>query len=256
MEVEAAWHGYRPKTSRGGRRRKEIRWALRDVTFSVAAGEMFGIIGRNGSGKSTMLQCIAGVLRPVRGKVTTSGRSSMLVDLTAGFHRELTGRENVTVAGALNGLGRGELRDRYERMVEFAQLTEDVMNAPLRTYSSGMMLRLGFSILVHTDPSVLLVDEVLAVGDEEFQKACLARIDYLRERGCGVVVVSHNLDLIRERCDRAGLLADGEMLFQGESSEAVSAYHDLTGGRPDQQDLSPAALFAGGPRIRKRRRSL
>jgi lipopolysaccharide transport system ATP-binding protein len=255
-QVKNLWQAYHAK-SRWGRRKGEMLWALRDVSFSANGGEMVGIIGRNGSGKTTLLQSVAGVLIPTKGSVQVDGRVASLVDLTAGVHRDLTGHENVLIGGVLLGLSRADVRDRYEKIIAFAELSEWMLESPLFTYSAGMILRLGFALVVHTEPSVLLVDEVLAVGDEAFQKKCVARIEELRGAGSTVVMVSHDLPLIEERCDRAALLDEGELKFLGDPQEAVHRYRELTGGRPETPDLSEQAvhgLLQRGRRSRRPRR--
>ncbi len=202
-------------------------WALRDIDLEVAAGEALGVIGHNGSGKTTLLQLVAGVFRATEGEVMTRGRVSSLVELQAGATRDLSGRENLLIQGVLLGMTRAELRSRHDEIVAFTGLTDAELDAPVRTYSAGMTLRLGFSIVVHTDPDVLLVDEVLAVGDETFQEHCIARVDELREQGCAVMLVSHDLDLVRKECDRVVVLSHGRLAFTGDTDHAIDHYHAL-----------------------------
>ena len=250
IDVEGLWDGFRPKNRRGWRR-PDYRWALRDVSFSVLPGEMLGIVGPNGSGKSTLLQCLAGVYRPRRGRVHVRAPVSSLVELSAGFSRELTGRENIMVAGVLNGLTMAQLVDRYDDITAFAGLPPEVLDSPLRTYSAGMGLRIGFSVSVHTDPAVLLVDEVLAVGDESYQQACLGRVADLRAAGCAVVLVSHDLDLVERHCDRVGVLDRGELRHLGPAGEAVDAYRRLVRDEAPWAD-ERGSLWAGpGPVSRR-----
>jgi lipopolysaccharide transport system ATP-binding protein len=232
IEIEGLWDGFRPKSRRGWRR-GEYRWALRDISLAVEPGEMLGIVGPNGSGKSTLLHCLSGVYRPRRGRVDVRSPVSSLVELSAGFSRELTGRENIQVAGVLSGLTAAQLEARYDEIAAFAGLEPSVLDAPLRTYSAGMGLRIGFSVSVHTDPAVLLVDEVLAVGDASFQQACLGRVAELRSGGCAVVLVSHDLGLVGRHCDRVGVLDRGELRFLGEPDDALDLYRTITddGGR-------------------------
>jgi ABC-type polysaccharide/polyol phosphate transport system ATPase subunit len=231
-------------------------WALRDINLIVHPGETVGVIGQNGAGKSTLLQCLGGVIKPTRGEVVTNGRVATMVDLAAGFNRELSGRENAIVAGVLAGMSRAEAKSSIAAVAAFSELDPSVLNSTLRTYSSGMVLRLGFAINVVLDPSLLLVDEVLAVGDESFQVKCLAKVGDLKKQGSGVVLVSHNLDLIREHCETVVVLARGSIAFSGTPDEAIGAYLDLSGGRPDEQDMSFGALYGRrrgpGPKILSR----
>jgi ABC-type polysaccharide/polyol phosphate transport system ATPase subunit len=202
-------------------------WALRELDLAVAPGEALGVIGHNGSGKTTLLQTVAGVLRPTEGEVMTAGRVSSLVELQAGASRDLSGHENLLIQGVLLGMSRAELRGRYDDIAAFAGLTEDELASPVRTYSAGMGLRLGFSIVVHTDPDVLLVDEVLAVGDEAFQTQCFAKLDERRGAGCAVMIVSHDLGLVRRHCDRTIVLHHGRMAFEGGTPDAIERYHEI-----------------------------
>jgi len=202
-------------------------WALRDIDLEVEAGRCMGVIGHNGSGKTTLLQVVGGVFRPDEGELRTAGRVSSLVELQAGVMRDLTGYENLTIQGVLLGLSRAELRQRYDEIVEFTGLSDDELASPVRTYSAGMTLRLGFSIVVHTEPDILLVDEVLAVGDEEFQAKCVDRVERMRRGGCAVILVSHDLDLVKQECDRAAVLHHGRLDFVGAVDEALVRYRDL-----------------------------
>jgi ABC-type polysaccharide/polyol phosphate transport system ATPase subunit len=253
IEVDGLWESYRRKSRRGWRRRGEDHWALLDVSFTVDRGEMLGIIGPNGSGKSTLLQCLAGVHSPTRGSVRTRGRVASMVELSAGLHRELTGRENLLVAGSLSGLSRAEVRARYDRMASFSGLDDDVLDSPLRTYSAGMGLRLGISVVLNSDPDVLLVDEVLAVGDAEFQERCLARVADLRAEGAAIVLVSHDLRLIERTCSRVAILRAGVLEYEGAPAAAVSRYLETTGNEapPPADDW----LYGARPRGRRRRSS-
>lgn len=245
IEVRGLWQGYHGATVRGLRKRGEPKWALRGVDLQVAPGEMVGVVGRNGSGKTTLLQTVAGVILPLKGEVVTQGRVASLVDLSAGFHRELTGRENIMLGGVLLGISRASLRERYDDIVAFAGLTTDTLASPLRLYSAGMGLRLGFSLVAHSDPDVLLVDEVLAVGDEEFRAQCVDRVNELRAKGCAVLLISHDLELIAKRCDRTITLLRGEVVDEGDPLEVVTRYQQS--GHADQES---------GPQRRSRRRFL
>jgi lipopolysaccharide transport system ATP-binding protein len=208
-----------------GVKRPERFWGLRDLTFTVARGRMFGIIGRNGAGKSTLLRLLGGLFRPDEGTVQVNGRVSGLLDLGAGFHADLTGRENVHIAGVVGGLTRREVTERFETIVEFAEL-RSVIDAPLRTYSTGMHMRLAFSVAVHVGPQILLVDEVLAVGDLPFQRKCIDRIRHFKVQGCTVIVVSHDLTMVRDLCDDALWLDHGRLQKIGSSDEVVRAYSE------------------------------
>ena len=197
--------------------------ALDQVTFEVARGEAFGIVGGNGSGKSTLLKLIAGILKPTTGTIATCGRVAALIELGAGFHPEISGRENVFINGAVLGLSRREIAARYERIVEFSGLG-DFLEEPVKNYSSGMYVRLGFAVAIHTDPEILLVDEVLAVGDEAFAHRCLRRIEELLAAGKTVIFVSHALGLVEDLCDRVLWLGGGQVRLVGDPRRVVDAY--------------------------------
>ncbi len=198
-------------------------WALRDLSLSVEQGETVGIIGRNGAGKSTLLRVAAGVIKPTRGTVLTKGRLVPLIDLSAGFDMELTGRENIFLNGALYGLSRGEMDGKVQNIIDFAEIP-GFIDAPIRTYSSGMIVRLGFAIAAQMEPEVLLVDEVLAVGDERFQEKCTARFESFRESGVTIVLVSHNMNLIETLCPRAIWLEQGSIASEGPADLVVKRY--------------------------------
>jgi lipopolysaccharide transport system ATP-binding protein len=220
----------RPRTlqeacMRGLRRTKPVEcfWALDDVSFTIAPGRMVGVLGPNGAGKSTLLRLIGGVGRPDKGMVKAHGQIGALLDLGAGFHPELTGRENVFVSGVITGLTRREVRERLDSIVAFAEL-EAWIESPLRTYSSGMQLRLAFSIAVHVEPEILLIDEVLSVGDHAFQQKSFARIAEFKARGCTIVVISHETACMRELCDEALLLQGGRLVAHGSTADVVDQY--------------------------------
>ena len=197
--------------------------ALKGVSFDVAAGKTFGIIGRNGSGKSTMLKLIAGIGRPTEGTVRVEGRVSALIELGAGFHPEISGRDNVYINGMMLGLTKREIAACFDDIVRFAEL-EEFIDAPVKTYSSGMYMRLGFAVAIHVDPDVLLVDEVLAVGDEAFTHKCLDKFAEFRRRGRTVLLVTHSLDLVTRFCDEALWLDGGAVRAQGDPKRVVDAY--------------------------------
>ena len=198
-------------------------WALRDVSFSISAGKMVGIIGANGAGKSTLLSLIGGVIKPDSGMVQTKGRIGALLDLGAGFHPDLTGRENVFISGVISGLTHREVVERFDKIVAFSEL-EAFIDSPLRTYSTGMQMRLAFAIAVHINPEILLIDEVLAVGDMKFQRKCLERITQFKTNGCAIVLVSHDPGVVRQLCDEAIWLKDGCIVGQGPAEIVVGQY--------------------------------
>ncbi len=200
--------------------------ALKDISFAIADREMVGIVGRNGSGKSTILKIIAGVYRPTAGSAQVAGRVAALIELGAGFHPDLTGRENILLNGLLLGLTRSEIKEREKVIVEFAELG-DFIDSPVKQYSSGMYMRLGFSIAVEVDPDILLIDEILAVGDAAFQQKCLARIDDFRRRGKTIVYVSHDAGSVRQLCSRALLLHEGVLLADSTPDQVLALYGDV-----------------------------
>ena len=202
---------------------KEEFWALRDVNFSIYAGEAVGIIGENGSGKSTSLKLISRILEPTSGSVSVRGKVSALLELGTGFHPDLTGRENIFLNGSLLGISRKEMSRRYEQIVEFAELKEFI-DTPIKHYSSGMVMRLAFAVAINVDPDILLTDEVLAVGDEAFQRKCLEYIAGLRKSGVTIVFVSHALDAVRALCSRAIWLDHGRLIADGPSGQVIDRY--------------------------------
>lgn len=198
-------------------------WALRDISFDVHRGECIGIIGRNGAGKSTLLQIITGTLAPTTGEVKLKGRVAALLELGSGFNPEFTGRENVYLNGSILGLTREEIDARYDEILAFADIGEFI-DQPVKTYSSGMMVRLAFAVQVMVDPDVLIVDEALAVGDAAFQRKCYARMDALQARGVTILLVTHDMETVKQRCNRAILLTSGRTMFDGNALEAVFQY--------------------------------
>jgi len=211
---------------RAGRRHREEFWALRDVDVQVRAGSTIGLIGHNGSGKSTLLKAVGGIIEPTTGTVQQRGRIAALLELGAGFHPDLTGRENVYLNGSVLGLSREEVTERFDDIVAFSGIG-DFIDTQVKFYSSGMYVRLAFAVAVHTDPDILLVDEVLAVGDEAFQRKCLDRIRSFQTEGRTIVIVSHSLGQITELCDRAILMNEGNVVFDGDPSLAVARFRDL-----------------------------
>jgi len=208
----------------GGRRSTfEEFWALRNVTFNVLKGRSVGIIGENGSGKTTLLRLIANVMKPDQGTISVNGRIAPMLELGLGFHPELTVKENVVVFGAIMGLKRDRLRKQIESIIEFAELRR-FEDAPLKTLSSGMQMRLAFSVAVETDADIILVDEALAVGDMEFRKRCLTKFKEFKDEGRTIVLVSHDMGLITEFCEDAVFLSQGEIIAKGSASEVVQQY--------------------------------
>lgn len=205
--------------------------ALEGVTFDVSPGECLGIVGANGSGKSTTLGLIAGVLEPSAGHVETRGRVCPLLELGAGFHHELTGLDNIVLNGVLLGLSRREIESRLADIAAFSELGA-FLERPIRTYSTGMLERLGFAVAVHLEPDVLLVDEVLAVGDQRFQGKCLARMEAFLERGVALVFVSHDMDLVARLCTRVALLDRGKLAYLGDPAEGIARYRSACGQSP------------------------
>lgn len=199
-------------------------WALKDVSFEVNKGEVVGIIGRNGSGKSTLLKIISGLFRPSEGEISVKGRIVPMLELGSGFDPELTGRENVFLNGAILGYTEAFLKEQFDDILEFSELGEFI-DMPLKTYSSGMMMRLAFSVATIIQPEILIVDEILAVGDEAFQRKSRAKMLELMGGGTTVLYVSHSLDQIRELCNRVIWLDRGKVVMQGEASEVCDAYH-------------------------------
>ncbi|HXQ76166.1 MAG TPA: ABC transporter ATP-binding protein [Acidimicrobiales bacterium] len=200
-------------------------WALKDIRFEVAEGQTVGILGRNGSGKSTLLKCMSGILQPTEGKIVVRGALAALLELGAGFQPELSGRENIFLNASLLGLSTHEVESRFDEIVAFAEL-ENFIDNQVKYYSSGMYVRLGFAVAVNVDPDILVVDEVLAVGDENFQRKCMGRIKEFQDDGRTILFVTHSPDLVRVICDRAVVLSSGEMLGYASAAEAVKIYHD------------------------------
>jgi lipopolysaccharide transport system ATP-binding protein len=230
-------------------------WAMQDVSFEMRRGESVALIGVNGAGKSTLLKLLNGIMRPDRGQVEIKGRIGALIEVGAGFHPMLTGRENVYVNGAILGMSKREVDRKFDEIVAFSELDSASLDAPVRTYSSGMYVRLGFAVAVHTDPDILLVDEVLAVGDARFTAKCRKKIAELRNQGTGIVFVSHSLSLVEEVCNRGILLAQGKVLADGGVSTVIQAYRAFLNseaaqqsggaGRPASHTAPPVRLISG-----------
>jgi lipopolysaccharide transport system ATP-binding protein len=205
---------------------KKEFWALRDVSFKVGPGESLGIIGPNGSGKSTTLKLLSGILRPDVGSLRVRGRLGALIELGAGFHPDLTGRENIYLNGTILGMKRSEIAAKFDEIVAFSEL-EDFLETPVKRYSSGMYARLGFSVAAHVDPDVLVVDEVLSVGDYHFQQRCFEKMQEFVRKGTSLIFVSHNMTAISTLCKNAVVLRKGEAVYQGSVSQAIQAYHSF-----------------------------
>jgi len=207
-------------------------WALRDVSFGIEPGSAIGLVGRNGSGKTTLLRLLSGIVKPTSGRVAVGGRIGSLLELGAGFHPDMTGRENVYLNGSIHGLTRATIREKFDEIVTFAGL-EEFIDLPVRTYSSGMYMRLGFAIAAHVEANVLLLDEVFAVGDEAFQRKCFGKIFEFKQRGGTIVFVSHDAASVERLCERAVLLREGSVAFDGLTRDAIVRYHSLLA---DEQD--------------------
>jgi ABC-type polysaccharide/polyol phosphate transport system ATPase subunit len=209
---------------RGGRLGATDVWALRDISFEITPGESVGLVGRNGSGKTTLLRLISGIIKPTEGRVAVGGRIGSLLELGAGFQPEFSGRENVFLNGSILGLSRKHIRRHLDEIIAFAEL-ERFIDLPVRTYSSGMQMRLGFAIAAHLEADVLLLDEVFAVGDESFQRKCFGKISEFKQRGGTILFVSHDASSVERLCERAVLLRQGEKAFDGPAHEAIVRYH-------------------------------
>ncbi|WP_447942568.1 ABC transporter ATP-binding protein [Microbacterium aurum] len=228
---------------RAGRRHREDFWALSDVSLDIHAGTTIGLIGHNGSGKSTLLKVLGGIIQPTSGAVLSRGRVAALLELGAGFHPDLTGRENVYLNASVLGLTREETDAQFDAILEFSGVAEFI-DTQVKFYSSGMYVRLAFAIAVHTDPDILLVDEVLAVGDERFQKKCLDKIAEFQQQGRTIIIVSHALDQIVALCDRVVVMNRGQLVYDGMPSAAVSRFRELLEAVGDVNDQHEAASRA------------
>lgn len=213
-------------------------WALNDVSFEFKKGKTYGIIGENGSGKSTMLKMITRILRPDAGTVEVDGRISALLELGAGFHPELTGRENIYLNGAILRLSKPEIDKKFDDIVDFSEI-RDFIDTPVKNYSSGMYMRLGFAIAVNVDPDILLIDEVLAVGDESFQKKCLEKLRSIQKSGKTIIFVSHDSESVKNLCDEALLIDDGKIAISGDVETVVNRYHAMLSSRESGAPKTP-----------------
>lgn len=198
-------------------------WAVRDVTFDVPAGSTFGLIGNNGSGKSTLLKCLARILTPDEGKITPQGKVAALLEVGSGFHQELTGRENIFLNGSILGMSQKQIKAKLDEIIDFSGV-EQFIDQPVKNYSSGMYVRLGFAVAINVDPDILVVDEVLAVGDAEFQEKCADKFVEFHDKGKTVILVSHSMSAVQEMCDHVAWLQDGSLVMTGEAAPVISAY--------------------------------
>jgi ABC-type polysaccharide/polyol phosphate transport system ATPase subunit len=214
------------------RRRQQLQIfeAVKQVSFVISKGETVGLVGRNGSGKSTILKIVAGVYAPSEGQVKVQGTIAPLIELGAGFHHELTGRENILLNGLLLGLTKRQVREREESIIEFAELG-DFIDSPVKQYSSGMYMRLAFSVAIEVDPDILIIDEILGVGDAGFQGKCFERIEDFRSKGKTILLVSHSMDNVRKLCDRAMLVHAGRVVEDGLPDPVIARYEELLGNR-------------------------
>ncbi len=220
------------------KRLHEDFWAVRDVSLRIERGQSVGLLGRNGAGKSTLLQLIAGVITPTSGRVSVSGRIAALLELGAGFNPDLSGRENVALFSVIAGIARRDIAARVAAVEEFADIGE-FFDQPMRIYSSGMYARVAFANAIHVDPDLLIVDEILGVGDAKFQEKCYAKIEELRNRGVSILFVSHSTEVVQRNCDHAALLDKGRIVTFGPADAAIAAYHDLLYGRREESPAAP-----------------
>ena len=249
IEVSNVWKSFRlyheknqyikAAVLRGRRARYEEFWAIQDVSFDVPFGSTFGIIGSNGSGKSTMLKCLAKILYPNKGTVSVNGRLAALLELGAGFHYELSGRENIYLNGAILGMSRKDLASRYDEIVEFAGL-ERFIDTPVKNYSSGMIVRLGFAIAVNVEPEILLIDEVLSVGDQSFQRKSIDKIDSFRKDGRTIIVVSHSTSQLQQLCKNIAWLEKGELRQIGLAHDVIASYSEASFQGAETSSAAPA----------------
>jgi lipopolysaccharide transport system ATP-binding protein len=240
---------------------REEFWALKDISFEVKRGDVLGIIGRNGAGKSTLLKILSRITEPTTGKIRIKGRVASLLEVGTGFHPELTGRENIFLNGAILGMGRAEIKKKFDEIVAFAE-TEKFLDTPVKRYSSGMYVRLAFAVAAHLEPEILIVDEVLAVGDAQFQKKCVSKMEQASTTGHTVLVVSHNMATIQRLCSRAVLLEKGRLIVNSTPVRAIEAYQGvkrevycfaapkLKSGSPSIVEASIAEISAGGTEAR------
>ena len=232
---------------KGGRAKYEEFAAVKDVSFSIPKGSTFGLVGSNGSGKSTLLKCIAGILEPNEGTIVTRGRMAAMLEVGSGFHAELSGRDNIYLNGAILGMSHKEIDDRIDRIIEFSGV-ERFIDTPVKNYSSGMYVRLGFSVAIHTDPDILVADEVFSVGDKEFQAKSRAKFEELRAGGTTIVLVTHSNNLVRSFCDQAAWLEKGDLQAVGDVEHVLQQFQGPL--RPKAVQVAGGGLRVGGERAR------
>jgi ABC-2 type transport system ATP-binding protein len=255
IRVESLWKNFRlyhernrylkAAMLRGRRARYEEFWALQDVSLTVAKGATVGVIGSNGSGKTTLLKCLTGIYTPERGSVHIEGNVAALLELGAGFHAELSGSENIYLNGSILGMSKKEIDNKFDSIVEFAGL-EQFIDTPVKNFSSGMVVRLGFSIATHVEPEVLLIDEILAVGDQAFQRKSTEKIEQFRRDGRTILVVSHSLGLVQQLCDTVVWLEKGHVKMTGPASDVISEYTGTTYGNFAREDASSKTRWGSG----------
>lgn len=242
--VHGRYNSVKERLIHGGRRKAtEDFWALSEVSLRVKEGETVGILGRNGSGKSTMLKCICGVLQPTAGEVAVRGKLAGMLELGAGFQQDLTGRENIYLNGSLLGMSKREVDRVFDAIVDFSEL-ENFIDGPVKFYSSGMYVRLGFAVAVNVDPDVLVIDEVLAVGDERFQRKCLDRVDQFQQEGRTILLVTHSADTVRSICDRGIVLSHGRLVAEGEPGEMTRIFREGLMAEGSGMSISEQAVAA------------
>ncbi|MGA1506572.1 MAG: ABC transporter ATP-binding protein, partial [Ilumatobacteraceae bacterium] len=255
IRVESLWKNFRlyhernryikAAMLRGRRARYEEFWALQDVNLTVEKGATVGVIGSNGSGKTTLLKCLTGIYTPERGSISVEGNLAALLELGAGFHPELSGTENIYLNGSIMGMSKKEIDNKFDSIVEFAGL-EQFIDTPVKNFSSGMTVRLGFSIATHVEPEVLLIDEILSVGDQAFQRKSTEKIEQFRRDGRTILVVSHSLGLVQQLCDTVVWLEKGHVKMIGPAAEVIAEYTGNTYGNFARDDASSKTRWGSG----------
>jgi len=235
---ESLFSAFRP----GKRQEKEVFWALQDISFKVMPGESIGIIGRNGAGKSTLLKILSRITPPTKGRIISRGRIASLLEVGTGFHPELTGKENIFLNGSILGMSRQEVRNKFDEIVDFSGV-EKFLDTPLKHYSSGMQLRLAFSVAAFLEPEILMIDEVLAVGDAEFQKKCIGKMNEVTNEGRTVLFVSHNLPAVSNLCNRGIFLSEGILSFNGNISDTIHQYQNMYVSKSDSLVMPKGTIF-------------